>query len=398
MRTRARFALLFSLIGLAVMAIAVAAIYAAVGRDALRRLPSEAESLLAAASRGALDPSVPSEARLEAATESLIAARALLAQGRVMERDAVVRLAIRVAAILAATLLAAAAAFLALSRPITRALAELAAGAVEAQSDRGRRFPRSSDPELDAVARALNELLDLAAEQEGRLAEAARLEGWREVASFLAHQLKNPLAAARLAAGNARMGLRSGDQAVALEGVETALAETDRLAALIDRFRDLAPSGLVSYNAPSRVDLAAVLGACAARAQIMGARAEILGPQGGAIVAGDTGLVEQAFWNLFANSIEAAGGGGGIEASLAVEGRDAVVVLRDSNEGLDPALAARLGRERVTTKDSGTGLGLILVRRILAALGGGLELSLSDRGGLVARIRLPLAQSPREGA
>jgi len=393
-RTRTRFAILFACIGIAVMAVGVAAIYEAVGLDSARRVPAEAEALLGAAARRAIDPSIDPRARLEEASGSLISARALLAEGRVMGKDAVVRLALEVAAILAGVLAAAALAFFLLSRLITRGLDELAAGALAVQGDRSRRFQRSGDPDLDAVARALNELLDLAAKQEERLAEAARLEGWREVASFLAHQLKNPLAAVLLAAENGRLALGDGEAAprtdLARESIEIARIEAERLRALLDRFRDLAPAGLGAYGGVEEVDLGALLGDCAARAERAGAAVTISGT-GTASVAADRGLLEQAFWNLFANSIEAAEPGSpvSIEARVATEDASATVTILDSNRGMDPALVPRLGRERISTKAGGTGLGLVLVRRILASQGGSLELFATEAGGLGARASLP---------
>ena len=145
------------------------------------------------------------------------------------------------------------------------------------------------------------------------------------MASFLAHQLKNPLAAVLLAAENLRLALegeefreRAGREGLAQESLEIVRIEAQRLRALIDRFRDLAPAGLDAYGSPGEFELLGVLEDCAARAERAGAtvgviRSDRAGPevhQNGTWVAGDKGLIEQALWNLFSNSVDAAGESG----------------------------------------------------------------------------------------
>jgi signal transduction histidine kinase len=406
MRTRSRFVLLFALLGTAVMAIGLGAIYRAVAIDSSRRIPVEAERLLADAAPQILNEAIEPGPRLDKATQAILEARAILAQKRVMVNDPVIGLALQVAAILAVVLLAAALIFGLLARVFTRGIDELASGVARAGADRAWRFPSSGERELGRVRVAINELLDLTAEQERRLAEGARLAGWREVASFLAHQMKNPLAALSLAAENGRLALdtgrsgagegdgipsgKSAGDSIARDSLEIVKAETGRLASLINRYRDLAPAGLDAYAGGSSLGLRFLLEGCAARARDFGAAVAVEGEE--IQVWADAGLLEQAFWNLFSNSIEAAGElPVSIGVTIGVEGPEAVVTLADSNKGVDPAVVARLGIDRVSTKRGGTGLGLILVRRVLALQGGSLGLSQGREGGLVATVRLPMA-------
>jgi len=405
MKTRSRFILLFVALGLLVMATGLGAIFRAVALDSARRLPLGAERLLAVAAEKSLDETIEPGARLEAAASALREARSLLAQNRVMAVDPVIALALQVAAILAALLGTAALVFFLFARFFTRGLEELRLGVERAGRDRGFRFPPSKDAELAHVREALNALLDLTAEQEKRLQAASRLEGWREVASFLAHQVKNPLAALGLAADNGLLalearrgteGLSSSPKSLARESLAIVKAETGRLAALVNRFRDLAPAGLEAYRGGEALPLRSVVETCAARARERGARVDIEGPE--LTAAADRALLEQALWNLFANSVEAAGDE---DPSIRVEidevaaegreGRMGRIRLSDSNNFIDPAIVEGLGRDRVTTKRGGTGLGLVLVRRILALLGGDADFGLSPTGGLLVTLRVPLA-------
>lgn len=397
MRTRSRFVLLFAAIGALVMVSGATTLYYTIGRDWARRSFSDAEAILERAAAKAVDESMDAEGRLLEAADSLIEARSLLAASRLLAKDDIVRMSLRMAAALGLVILAGAAAFVVLSHLAARGLDELSRSVLRARLDRSFRIPAIKDPDLDAVGRELNALLELSAEQERRLAEAARLEGWREVASFVAHQLKNPLAAIRLAAQNARLALESdgldASSSTAIGCADIVVAEADRLASLVARFRDLAPEGLGAYLPGNEADLAEILKACAARAQLRGASVSLEAPYHSVPVACERGLLEQALWNLFANSIEACGDGKALICAVLGTGGDwATVTITDSGGPVDAALVAKLGRERVTTKSEGTGLGLLLARRILSASGGNLEFFVSDKGGLGAKVLIPIRE------
>jgi C4-dicarboxylate-specific signal transduction histidine kinase len=111
------------------------------------------------------------------------------------------------------------------------------------------------------------------------------------------------------------------------------------------------------------------------------------------LARGDSRFVEHILLNLLKNAIEAMHGRGTAElrASI-VDGRAAVDVI-DEGPGIAPEDQARLFEPYVTSKgEHGTGLGLVVSRRLAQAQGGTLELLPSARGAHW-RLTLPRAES-----
>lgn len=99
-------------------------------------------------------------------------------------------------------------------------------------------------------------------------------------------------------------------------------------------------------------------------------------------------------FNLVKNAIEACSPGGLV--SVRVESREGAVRLsvRDTGEGLDAAAQARLFDRYYTTKPSGTGLGLPLVRDAVQAIGGELTLDSQKGRGTLFQVVVPHASEP----
>ena len=125
--------------------------------------------------------------------------------------------------------------------------------------------PRTGERELDRIIDALNDagqrLAEARQEQEQmavRVARAERLAGLGRVAAGVAHEIRNPIAAARLQGENAL----AGDDARRRQAIVDMLGQIDRLDALVSEL--LAMTQRVDPQ-PVRVDLAAFLGNQVAR-------------------------------------------------------------------------------------------------------------------------------------
>lgn len=103
----------------------------------------------------------------------------------------------------------------------------------------------------------------------------------------------------------------------------------------------------------------------------------------------DPDLVELALVNLLRNAVQSTEPNASVQIS--VEATDLVVrwVVVDEGHGIPDEIAGRLGEPFVTTRATGTGMGLAVVRRIMEASGGRLSVERARLGGTQVTLELP---------
>ena len=120
-------------------------------------------------------------------------------------------------------------------------------------------------------------------------------------------------------------------------------------------------------------------------------------PRGIAFVSGDSSRLQQVAWNLLSNAIKFSDAGDEVEVTLTQEGDDAVLRVRDSGAGIDPAFLPhvferfRQETSDVTREHAGLGLGLSLVRHLAELHGGTVTAESPGKTlGSTFTVRLPL--------
>jgi signal transduction histidine kinase len=252
--------------------------------------------------------------------------------------------------------------------------------------DLGRTFNQMSS-ELQSSARKIRDL------HEQEMRRAAQLASVGELASGIAHEIKNPL-----------IGVASGVDLLARQiGTDPkSAAVLDQIYAQVDRIES-AIQDLLSYASPKEplytwtdpkqlVERLLTLvrpQADAAEVQITERHVESL-----PTIRVDPELLTQALVNLALNAIQAMGPGGVLRISLESESNSVRFSVSDTGKGVTRDELDRIYRPFYTTKHQGTGLGLAITREIVDRHGGHIEIE--SKVGEGSTFTLVIPASPQE--
>lgn len=103
----------------------------------------------------------------------------------------------------------------------------------------------------------------------------------------------------------------------------------------------------------------------------------------------DRDQMTQAFYNVIKNSLEAMKRHGTLHIRTDMDDTHVIVSFVDTGSGMSAGNLSRVFEPYFTTKSTGTGLGLLIVRRIVREHGGELSIETNEGEGLTLSIRLP---------
>ena len=214
--------------------------------------------------------------------------------------------------------------------------------------------------------------MNRAARLERRQLETERLAELGSLSAVLAHEIRNPLGAIKGFAQLAR-------ESAGLQGakhMDAIVRESRRLENLVNSLllygRPLEPAIRQTDWETLATDLAAH-----AREAIGNRPIEFIADSNIAELDTDPDLLKQALLNLIRNSVEAIpeGAAGAVKLSASPAPGGMVVSVEDDGPGLPDKVRAKLFSPFVSTKASGTGLGLPISKKLVESLGGRLRLS-----------------------
>ncbi|MGD0059320.1 MAG: ATP-binding protein [Verrucomicrobiia bacterium] len=104
----------------------------------------------------------------------------------------------------------------------------------------------------------------------------------------------------------------------------------------------------------------------------------------------DRAQLKQAFYNIIKNALQAMRSGGILRIRTEADDTHVTISFIDSGHGIAPEQIGQLFEPYFTTKQNGTGLGLMIVQRIVREHGGTIEVESDRDRGTTFRIKLPI--------
>ncbi|MDD4623197.1 MAG: ATP-binding protein, partial [Kiritimatiellae bacterium] len=232
--------------------------------------------------------------------------------------------------------------------------------------------------------------------QEASAIESERSNAVKLLAAGVAHEIGNPLNALNIHLQLLERELRDvpGESRGELENlVGVARVEVERLDTIITQFlRAIRPTKpVLTPERPTEV-LQETLRLLATEFENRRIAVSVDIPGEMPTVHLDRSQIKQVFFNLIKNALDAMPDGGTLKVGFSVGDVFVDIAFIDSGGGIKSEDMGRVFEPYQTTKAKGTGLGLMIVQRIVEEHGGEIELSSKPGEGTCFKIRLPRSE------
>lgn len=219
------------------------------------------------------------------------------------------------------------------------------------------------------------------------LQRSERLATLGKTAAALAHEVRNPLGAIKLFLSLLRQDLA--DRPASVELVDQISVSVDTLDSFV--------SNILQFSRESRIKFAPlnlhaiIQEQCSHLAALEKESLQVkLDLHSAPFIVGDEHGLRRVFNNLFINAYQALNGRGQLNITSYDRKDRIVVVVADNGPGIDQAILDSLFDPFVTTKNSGNGLGLAVVRQVLEQHHG--SIAVRNNNGAQFTVTLPRSQ------
>lgn len=222
--------------------------------------------------------------------------------------------------------------------------------------------------------------------EEDRVMQSEKLTTAGQLAAGIAHEIRNPLTSIN---GFVKL-LRSAERSNELY-FEIIESELKRIELIVNELLVLSKPQSVHVSGP--IDVFAIMEQIITLMKVQAAlkNIEIIPhyPITPVFVQGEVNQLKQVFINLLKNAMEAMNQGGTITLDILHNAQEVQIIVQDEGIGMTQEQIQSLGQPFVTTKDTGTGLGLMITKNIIHNHGGTMNVESIPDHGTTFTILLP---------
>ncbi|MFO7672648.1 MAG: ATP-binding protein [Lutibacter sp.] len=246
-----------------------------------------------------------------------------------------------------------------------------------------------SSTEIATLINAYNDMVDELEESAIKLAKGEREQAWREMAKQVAHEIKNPLTPMRLTVQSFQRKFDPNDpniQEKINEFSNMLIQQIDTLSTIASAF-----SNFANMPAQNREEIDVVQVVKKALDIFMEDYISFFPKQNSIIARLDKTQVIRIVTNLVKNATQSLDDvkNKKLEVSVSEDDENICITIADNGKGISEEDAVRVFEPKFTTKTSGTGLGLAMVKNIVDAYDGSVTFTSQTNVGTVFTVKLP---------
>lgn len=225
---------------------------------------------------------------------------------------------------------------------------------------------------------------------EEKLRQAEHLSAIGEMTAGVSHEIRNPLGIIKSSAQLMKKKMARLDPSSAIPDI--IVEESSRLDRIIRDFLDFAKPKVADLR-PCAVEEVIEKNLVFLAPQIETEKIRVVKDFRNNLpeVLADPAMLYQAFLNIFLNAFQALEGDGRITIATRYDRGNIHISFTDTGGGIDPDILKKIWTPFFTTKETGTGLGLGIIKNIIEAHKGQIVISNNTPGGTCVEIVLPAA-------
>jgi signal transduction histidine kinase len=258
------------------------------------------------------------------------------------------------------------------------------------QTSTSKRLPTKGNDEIENLTRSINGMLDKIEDNTDKLQKAERFSAIGELATMVAHDLRNPLQGIAVAAYYLKRKVNpQSTDAKMIEQIDEDVRYSDKII-----------NDLLDYSREIRLDVISASPRCllwkALSIACVPEKVKLVDETTDEpTVRVDVDSMLRVFINIINNAVDAMPNGGTLTIRCSAEADMARFQFADTGEGIKEENRRKLFQPLFTTKAKGMGFGLSICKRIVDAHGGKIVVESKVRKGTTFNIYLPLAEKKR---